>query len=231
MSFLIDPFRLEPPPDQVSYVDIANGSFAATFTKTVQIGTAARDREVFLAICKSASPTYRSLVSATIGGVTAKVHGTTEDGTVSLDVIWISAPVPTGTTASVVLTFSGSGTGVVYIASFAAYKLLSSDAFDVAIGKQTGSDADDIQNMYVGVKRRGILLFAVKAQAASGLTHFNVTGVNKDFETTIVSGTVNQVFLGGCATIDADDPSYELTVASPDPSLQHFDAYVAASFR
>lgn len=77
---------LNPPQSTVNW----NGA---------SIGTAADDRRVFVGLEGLTHP----LASASIGGVTAKVHSTiagTNGGTI------FSAEVPTGTTANIVMNFS-----------------------------------------------------------------------------------------------------------------------------
>lgn len=66
---------------------------------SASIGTAADDRRVFVGLEGLTHP----LASATIGGITAKVHSTitgTNGGTI------FSAEVPTGTTANIVMNFT-----------------------------------------------------------------------------------------------------------------------------
>lgn len=240
MSFLIDPFRVLPPNAEIVYCGYRGSiPFAATVTiSDVAIGDEANDRVVFLGILKSAVPEYRTLVSATIGGVAATIQATTESGVNGFDVYWLSAAIPTGTTATVSLVFSGgiSGAGLVYVSSFAAYKLQSSDKVDVHSEKQDGSAAAVTQTFNVAAERGGIVLFIAKLQTAyENSLGFTLSGVDKDFEDLVFAGDAghpqDQIFIGGCAQTDADNPAYAVTVTSPNPAYSHIDYPIVISFR
>jgi hypothetical protein len=83
------------------------------------IGAPAAGRRVFAAIHALSGFTGRTITSVTIGGITATIHTQGDDGTGAGYYIGIaSAIVPTGTTAAVVVNFSGAmavcGVGVWY---------------------------------------------------------------------------------------------------------------------
>lgn len=116
-------------------VSAATGASPYSFTgvTTQTIGTAATDRDVILAIVLKASQA-RTISGVTIGGVAASAIGNTSiaSGTSTYTAIqYWRARVPTGTTADVVVTTSGScqavqifcwtctGLGVVYDANTA----------------------------------------------------------------------------------------------------------------
>lgn len=79
-----------------------------TYTFSSQaIGTASSTRRVIVACAGDATTAGRSLSSATIGGISASINVQVTGGSSNVSAI-ISATVPTETTASVVLTFSGA---------------------------------------------------------------------------------------------------------------------------
>ncbi len=104
-----------PPvvPPVVSYIGVTHdtGNASSYSLASVAIGTAAADRIVFaLVTWASDSSTQVTISSATIGGVSATAHAHVT--TVASDAIGsaiISAAVPTGTTATIAITLSGSG--------------------------------------------------------------------------------------------------------------------------
>lgn len=71
------------------------------------IGAASSSRRVLVVVFHN-NLTSRTVASATIGGVAATVHKGSVDNGGSWDVFVISAVVPTGTTADIVMTMSGS---------------------------------------------------------------------------------------------------------------------------
>ena len=79
-----------------------------TFTDHA-IGAATNAREVVVAITANNSSNARTLSSVTIGGITATIHvsGAYDPGE-HPRVHLVSAPVPTGTTGTIVVTYSGN---------------------------------------------------------------------------------------------------------------------------
>lgn len=228
MSFIIDPSRFAATgaPASVSYAGFKTASFADPVSVTsVAIGTATGDRRVFILVGIKPGANYRSLSSATIGGVAAAVHGQTNETTYKYNVALISAAVASGATATVVLNFSGSGSGNVYLASFAVRGLSSTSAIDLDAKKYTSAQNAVTLTSTIEVDADGIVLFgACCSQAADELI---LTGVTEKFEQII---DTNVRFAGGCANISADDASYDITTTS-DGTAKHFDRALAASFR
>lgn len=90
-------------------------SVNATLTSTNHpIGAASADREVFVLITgMSGVASGRTLTGVTIGGITADIHVNAAVSSGGSQIAAIaSANVPTGTTATIVLTFSGGMEGV-----------------------------------------------------------------------------------------------------------------------
>ena len=98
------------PPAPI--VGVYRGSYsdatdATSYTVTAAaIGTAAADRSVKLAFASGAGANI-TVVSVTIGGVTATPVVTEAATSIRIEEIW-EATVPTGTTADIVVTFSGT---------------------------------------------------------------------------------------------------------------------------
>ena len=100
-------------PPVVSYIGVThNTTNTSSYSlASVAIGTAAADRIVFVLVTwASGNATPVTISSATIGGISATVHA--QVTTVATDAIGsaiLSAAVPTGTTATIAITLSGSG--------------------------------------------------------------------------------------------------------------------------
>lgn len=214
-------------PATIEYAGYASTAFGSSVSLTnVTIGTASADRVVFCIVGIKPGGTYRSLSSATIGGISATIHGQTDDTTYKYNVALISAAVPTGTTATVSLTFSGSGSGDVYVASYVATGLLSADPVGIVENKWTYAQGAVSLSSSIAATADGIALFgACCSLASSGLS---LDGVTEDFEQII---DTNIRFIGGHIAIDASDLSYGVSVSSDNGTTKHFDRQLAASFR
>lgn len=112
VSEIMDMFESYVPPKQLNmefrqpFISTAD---LTTYTLSNQaIGTAVATRRVIVGISTSSS---RAVVSATIGGVTATIDATAVlTGTARL--AFISAVVPTGETANIVITLNGAATAM-----------------------------------------------------------------------------------------------------------------------
>ena len=233
---LVDPFRFAPPDASIAYAGFASQTFttATVSVSSVAIGAAGANRRVFILVGIKPGAVYQSLVSATIGGVSATLHGQTNDTTYKYNVALISAAVSTGTTATISLTFSGAGDvdGDIYLASYAAYGLLSSTPVDLLTSNGDSLAQEVTQTVDVETKKGGVVLMGacVSAQAED----FDLSGVVENFQTTIDGpGQSNSyvVFIGGCALTDEDNASFDIGISSSDGTTKHFDRTLAASFR
>lgn len=130
------PLPFPPCLQQLSYVggnSISSAATTITFTSQA-IGTAASSRLVVVAINWLAGATGRSLTGVTFGGSSANSVVTAINGTLGGDSLveaLYSLPVPTGTTSTIVLTFSTGGSGA-NIDVFSLYNLNSQTAFNTA---------------------------------------------------------------------------------------------------
>jgi len=112
MSVLVNPFRFVSSPPVVTFrSSTSNASAASTYTFTAQaIGPAAADRYVYVATSGRIAGTIPSFAvsSLTVGGISAAelvvVNGTANNTGSSS--IW-RALVPTGTTADIVVNYTG----------------------------------------------------------------------------------------------------------------------------
>ncbi|MBN9078506.1 MAG: hypothetical protein BGN87_00085 [Rhizobiales bacterium 65-79] len=218
-------------PANAVYAGAASASFSSSVTLTnVPIGTAADDREVFIFVGIKPGSTYRSLTGATIGGVTATIHGQTDDSTYKYNIALISAPLASGTAATVVLTFSGSGSGNVYLNIYAATGLQSTAAIDVQAKKYAAADKEVTLQTLVSAVKDGIALAAGCLQGNT--TSYDLSGVTEEFSTQMDYFNPQYVMMVvGSAEIDADNPSYPVNFTSSDGTTVHFDRSLVASFR
>lgn len=132
----------------------ASATSPHSFTSTAT-GTAAPSREVFVAV-------YNGVVSAvTVGGISATL---VESASSSLT-LWRAA-VPTGTTATVEVTFTGGG-GRLLISVWAAYNLLSTTPFDTASYAASSTPASN-HSTTIDTAGGGILIAAAAAVITSG---------------------------------------------------------------
>lgn len=221
MSFLIDPFRIVPIAASISYAGYTNGS--AT-TNNVPIGEAANNREVFLLLEWTGSTA--TLTSATIGGGDATIHGQVRGTSFAWNIALISAPLKTGTTATVAMTFSAAPSlGQVRIGSVAAYGLLSSAPIDIDIVANV-PEAQTTSST-IAVQADGIIIAVMGRTNAQTII---MTGADAYFdEVALDNGAFSQYWNGGGGIITEDDASY--TVSMKSTSGTHNASIIVASFR
>jgi hypothetical protein len=229
VSFIIAPSRFSSGigPASPTYAGFKTASFAASVSvASVALGTPASDRRVFVLVGIKPGGTYRALSSATIGGVAATIHGQTADTTYKYNVALISAAVPAGTTGTVVLNFSGSGSGNVYLASYAVSGLSSAVAVDFDAKSYTPAQQAVTQTSTIEVSAGGIALFGACVSVSD--VDLVLSGVTENFEQVI---DTKIRFVGGCAAVVSDDASYDITTTSGNGTYVHYDRALAASFR
>jgi hypothetical protein len=97
-------------PVTATYVsNYGNEANASTYTATAQaIGTAATGRYIVVCINASSNANFGTISTCTIGGVSATKLASTRDSITNSDFAIFAALVPTGTTADIVTTLSGS---------------------------------------------------------------------------------------------------------------------------
>lgn len=157
------------PSPSVVWTDSASVSpagFPTTFSG-VAIGTAAADRLVFVA-------TYRSTATGvTVGGITASLVADTGAGA-SLR-LWVAA-VPTGTTASIVVSNSSASGEMISV--WAAYNYNSATPFDTSTFV-SGANAFS-QSCDVNTPSSPGFVIAVAVTSTAGVTTASWSGVTLD---------------------------------------------------
>lgn len=106
----IYPLLNSPVPLSITYTDTSfQNTPLTTYTYTSRaIGTAAANRYIVVGVGQ-ATAAINAVVSMTIGGISASQIVFDTNGVNGRTDLWI-APVPTGTTATIVITFAGSVT-------------------------------------------------------------------------------------------------------------------------
>ena len=183
----------------------------------VAIGGAHPNREVFLLVhSRSSSGAGRNIVSASIGGVSADIHVERTTGGFSneLYVGLISAPVPTGTTAQVVIEFD-NGCTEIDIGVIRAINLASRTAHDTA--NVFATEFPDTLDVSVNTQAGGFVI-AGSVKSSGTLTW---GGVTEEYDETGTGGNI--AISGGLATDVAAETPRTVTVTTAI-------AAVAASF-
>lgn len=106
-TFIINPYRFSVSGKLLTYIDETTDlSNASEYTFSgASIGTAASDRRVHVLVMgEGGNPA--TLTSATVGGIAATINVQRSSGDLTTAII--TAAVPTGTTADIVLTFFAS---------------------------------------------------------------------------------------------------------------------------
>lgn len=216
----------DPAPATLSFIGSTNyPSDGQTVTFTgVSIGAAAADRYVFVEIpYYNGTTSNYSIASVTIGGVLAKIHsqkfvptGATAHGGVAL----VSALVPTGTTADIVVTFGASGAGF-YRPRINVYRVTGLQS-DTAVSLVTNTNTS-LQNCVTtaSVVKGGIAFHACHIFGAGSRT---MSGITTDYNVSPLSSTI---YIGGGATVSSTG---SLSVTIPN-TVQSYWAVVMACFR
>jgi len=196
----------------------------------VPVGPAAADRYVFLAIPYYSGGTNKnsSITAVTIGGVAATIHGqanwTTEGTGYPGGVALASALVPTGTTANVVVTFTG-GAGVwrPWLGVYRVTGLLSAVPVGGTYSKQTTSGSAVVPSWTCPVKKDGIIIAA--AHAYGNTNPRTISGVTQNYHQWQPNSLPGANYLGGSSTVTADATA-TITVSSTTSS--YFAAAIGA---
>lgn len=225
MSVLINPYAFQPvlPAATREYVALKSGSDGTTLTPTVtgcNIGAAAVGRYVF-ALFMFGAAIGRTVASATIGGVAAKVHAQ-KNNAQGYYVVLLSAPLSAGATADVAVTLNTSGS--VVLIRCATYRVLGLQSDTPVDTVATAGGSAKNNNNTVDVTEDGFVIAGVAAY--TGDSNLVWTGFGEDFETTF---TGNGQFTGASAEIAATASGFAFSTQSS--SVNHTPATVAGSFR
>lgn len=145
------------------------------------IGDAAADRRVFLAVHWVEGSTHRTISSATIGGVSATIHIQEghSGGVTGFGVAIISAIVPTGTTATVVVNFSGNKTDTT-IGGIRVTGLSNSSPHATAVDENEGTASS--LAVSINVPEDGLLIGAYSSSTNATLRAVTWGGVTEEYD-------------------------------------------------
>jgi len=147
----------------------------------VDVGSAHSQRDVFVLVNWAAGVTNRTISSATIGGVAATVHrqaGLTDGVSQSIGSGIISAAVPSGTTATIAITFSG----LAQLCVIGVVRVVNKTAItDTAIANYTGANPNN-PSTNINVGANGALLACVTSSAQAD--NIVWTGATEQYENT-----------------------------------------------
>jgi hypothetical protein len=172
-------------------VDEETGTNPRTWTSQ-DIGTAAADRHVVVGVPLRAAGNI-TISSVTVGGISATqlktIDGEVGANTTSVD-LWIAA-VPTGTTASIVVTFSGAPArhGIAVWAVYGSTGTASASVSSLSNGSSTS----------LTVPAGGVAIGLAMSNVTGGTATSTATGLTEDFD----------VALGGdsnCSGMSAEYP-------------------------
>jgi hypothetical protein len=186
-------------PATITYqTEIASATNAASYSFISQsIGIASSDRRVLVALA-SAGGGLLSGTSLTIGGVSASLAFRATNSSNSFIEFWI-ASVPTGTTADIVASLSGT-------ANRAAIAIWSTTGIQSATPIDTGSSTSNPLTDTVAASTGGIVAAAAYTQAATSATW---VGVTEKFDST--TNLEGDTFSGASDAFALADASLSVT--------------------
>jgi len=231
-AIIINPYAMTPgiaaaTREYRALKTVASSSSRFVTATGVDIGSAAVGREVVLVVyCKVTGLSPESFVGATIGGVAATVHINVVTSTYhNYATAIISAPLDSGSTATVELEFtSGGATYEVWIASYKVLGLLSRTATDTASNTGT-TTAVASKSVTIDAVDDG-LLFAGMLEYQSGPGAFALTGVTENYDSGVASFTA---VVGGSLEVTATESNR--TVTFQISSGVFYGQLVAVAFR
>lgn len=166
-----------------SAIEEVDTSTPVTFS-SIAIGTAASDRRVHVAVHFRGNGNGRALDTVTIGGVTATVNvNGGSDGTRAFVAI-CTANVPTGTTADVVVAWTGGTSSAVAIGVWYSYGLTSS------VANSTSTSTADPASATLTTLSGGFAISAAQYSDDSG--NFTWTSLDKRYD-----GSANDIAYSG----------------------------------
>jgi hypothetical protein len=178
-------FQNQPPTGAFLQQTSATGSATQHTFATQNIGAAHAERIIVCAICADTTPV--TLSSATIGGITAAIDVQNDDATEFAAVI--SAAVPTGTTATVVLNFANAALDV----SIALYRFVGLNS---QTPTATTSNDDDPTASTINVSANGFIVGCASFDADT--TAITTVGVTENYDADIGSSrAVGGLFSNG----------------------------------
>ena len=197
MGMIISPYAYGSGSKTISNVGpISSNSNTASYTFTdAAIGTAAASRYVHLVICAGAGSTT-TLASASIQGISATINTDASDDEIQISIV--SAPVPTGTTGTILLAFNNTKNRC-HVGVFRSTGLSSSTAYDVDF-RNAGDLDKQTATGQVSTLNGGFAIGGV----ASDLNSSSViwTGLSELYDTTVES---TNTYSGAASTTIGSD--------------------------
>lgn len=210
----------------LSYVTfVSDATDLTTYTFSGASIGAVKDRRWIIVIPAGQSNATCTISSVTIGGVTATSIGSQQTGTPNVVIGMHALAVPTGTTADIGVTFSGS----VFRCGCAVFSLSSDFAPTTPWDFQSDNTVSaNALGVTLSVPALGCAIAASFSFTTSATSHV-WTGVTEDYDTTVEANTVG--FSGGSFITRPQNTALSITdtiSGTPNTSLS---ALVAASFR
>lgn len=218
------------PPVACTFVGAASAAFTTTNPQSIT-GVPIVAGYVFINVNYLNTNSGSVLSSATIGGVPAKIHVDIDTGPAHATGVFmgsaiISAFVPTGTTATVTLTFvAGSSGWQVWLDTYSVTNLKSDNPIDTI-----AASAGSIQpySGAIDVKNDGLLL--VNAMMTSAAASYSISGASQDYQ--IPMNGADQTGLGASLLVTADQLNRPISISRVGGTGSTFAVTVAAaSFR
>lgn len=185
-----------------------NGPGTTFTTGSFAIGAANAGRRVFAVITTNISTQFPTISSATIGGVSATIHGQVlrynSEGSVCAI---ISAVVPTGTTATVAVTVAVS-TKFVFVAAYYATGLANSTPTATQIASAAGGNA----TVSVATAAYGIVIGGVAYAGTPTITWTGLTENHDDQMGPTNDGTLGRS--GSASLLIATGAAVSVTASS-----------------
>ena len=146
------------------------------------LGVAASTREIFVAVSWTAGVTTRTVSSATIGGIAATVRvqdGLSDGSSNSVGAAIISAAVPTGTTGTIAITFSGS----VNECAIGKYRVLNrTSIFNTASDALTDGFSPATSSTNINVGANGAIIAAYQLLDSGFGSNVTWGNINEDYD-------------------------------------------------
>lgn len=179
---------------------LANSNFSATTTTftSVAIGTAAADRLVFVGVSVFDLTTAgRNAASMTVGGVSAnRVTASAVAGGGAIQSVWFWLGVPSGTTATMVITLSAS---CACSATITAYNVTGADTTTPISASGTGSSGAMVSwSSPVVIPSGGVMLMLSSAgdAVAPAFGFFNSATTDDGSTPSVLASTVSAAVSG-----------------------------------
>lgn len=175
--FLLSPVAFAAATFQTSATDSTLFQTSYTFTSQA-IGTAASDRDVIVLV-KLSGDVAASISGVTIGGVSATVISYNGGSSGASKAAIAIAPVPTGTTATVVVSLSGGQGFECGIGVYTANNI-NLTAYDS--GHAAGVGTNPAPNVSINIPSSGFTIGVVGTQNDNSISGISWTNLTRDYQ-------------------------------------------------